>query len=318
MPALIFAIILAVILFVFINVLIMAHFGYVYTFKVKNRNPDPYRVVREGDPKAEFRRELADKILKEDFTDIFIKSHDGLSLRGRMKIVSEGAPFAIMCHGYRSSPLIDFSGIAMLVMDLGFNVILIDQRAHGMSEGKCLTFGIRESRDAADWARYVEKNYGADVILFGVSMGAATVLISSGLSDLPKCVKGVFADCPFSSAKGIMQKEMASRKLGNPKLLYTVTKLGARIFGGFNPDDSRPIDSIMNANVPIELVHGECDTFVPYYMSDEMHKAAGIPLHSFKEATHGTAFVYEPDRYREIVESFCKRCLEKDKTEKEA
>ena len=303
----------------FVLLMVAAYVAYRYTFYVskKQKHPDPYRVVREGDPMADTRKQLADGILAQSFTDVTVTSRDGLSLHGRIKIVSEGAPFAIMCHGYRSTPLIDFSGGAILAMNLGYNVLLIDQRAHGDSEGKNLTFGVKESRDAIDWANFVKNTYGSDSILFGISMGAATVLMSAGLPEFPECVKGVFADCPFSTAKDIITKEIKHRGMPFPKLAYELARLGARLYGDFDPNAARPIDSVKNAKVPIVLVHGESDTFVPHEMSYAIHIAGNVPLHSFKDAAHGTSYLFEPERYGKIVKEFCSACIPENKNEKE-
>ena len=316
MTEIIIGIIIGVFAILVLPFVISVHFAYVYTFGVtkSQRFPDPYRVVREGDPNAGFRKQLVDGILKEEFEEVKIRSRDGFMLCGKIKVISKDAPFAIMCHGYRSSPFIDFSGGAPMAMRLGYNVLLIHQRAHAESEGKCLTFGVKESLDVADWAKYINDTYGSDVILFGISMGAATVLMCAGLPDLPECVKGAFADCPYSSAKEIIKLEMKARKMPCPPILYFFARLGARIFGGFDPNDSVPKESAMRAKIPLALVHGESDKLVPYSMSYEMHKAANIPLHSFKDATHGTAYIFEPERYEEIVADFCRRCLSKNNT----
>ena len=127
-------------------------------------------------------------------------SYDGLTLSGRYYHVKDGAPLDICFHGYRSSPLTDFSGGSELCFQMGHNLLLIDQRAHGRSQGRTITFGIQERQDLLKWTDYAIDRFGSEVniFLFGISMGGATVLLASEL-DLPDNVKGIIADCPYAS-----------------------------------------------------------------------------------------------------------------------
>ena len=310
-------IILAVIVFVFISLMISAYCAYRYSSLVKVRKPSPYKHVREGDPLAENKRRLVDGILAVDFEDVYVTSHDGLKLHGRLHITSEDAPFAICAHGYHSSGFIDFSGGALYLIRKGYNVLLIDQRAHGESEGKCLTFGVKESRDVADWARFVIDKYSAPVFLFGISMGAVTVLLASALPELPDGVLGIVADCPFSSARDIIIRKTRSKGIRFPGFCYKMARLGARVYGGYDPAEADAVARAPLARVPVILMHGQSDDFVPYEMSQSIHDASGAPLHAFPTADHGTAYVHETERYERIVDEFCESCLsDKKGTEK--
>lgn len=82
------------------------------------------------------------------YEDVFITSFDGLRLHAKFYAASERkAPVQIMFHGYKSSAERDFCGGLREGIDGGFNVLLVDQRAHGESEGKYLTFGVNERFD---------------------------------------------------------------------------------------------------------------------------------------------------------------------------
>ncbi len=141
------------------------------------------------------------------YEEVSIVSFDGLTLFGRYYHVKDGAPLDIGFHGYRSSALTDFAGGSELSFSMGHNLLLVDERAHGRSEGRTITFGIQERWDADSWVRYAVERFGADteIILYGISMGAATVLMAAGL-DLPENVKGIIADCPYSSPRDIIRK----------------------------------------------------------------------------------------------------------------
>lgn len=277
----------------------------------KKNKVDPYTYIKDNeDPRNLFSKGLIDNILKIPYKDIYTESYDGLRLRGRLYMVDENAPFAIQFHGYKSTPMIDFSGGGEFVMNMGVNVIMVDQRACGESEGRTVSFGYHESSDVLSWVEYVSNNYGKDrkILLFGVSMGAATVIIAAGRG-LPKNVVGVCADCPCSSTSEIVTKVIYDMKLPG-KLLYPLVRVGAMLYGKFDPDAAEAKRIVRKASVPILLIHGEGDDFVPCDMSRDIAAASElVELHTFPEAPHGLSFVYDTDRYKDIAKEFCERCL---------
>ena len=122
--------------------------------------------------------------LSVPYEDVFITSFDGLRLHAKFYAAPDPkAPVQIMFHGYKSAAERDFCGGLREGIDGGFNVLLVDQRAHGESEGKYLTFGVNERFDCLSWANYAAERFGRDVkiYLYGISMGAATVLMASAL-----------------------------------------------------------------------------------------------------------------------------------------
>ena len=160
-------------------------------------------------PDTEFYTPYADEMTRNiklfldiPYEDVYIKSHDGLKLHGKFYKGEEDKPVLIFFHGYRANATRDGSGIHTLGTVKGINILVITQRAHNESEGKTITFGIKESIDCLSWIDYVKECFGEEkkVILWGISMGAATVLTATG-RNLPDNVLGVGADCGYSSAK---------------------------------------------------------------------------------------------------------------------
>ena len=245
------------------------------------------------------------------FEGVSITARDGTTLFGRYYHTADGAPLEIQCHGYRGHPIRDFCGGTPLARELGHNVLLIDQRAHGGSGGHSITFGIRERLDLLDWISYADRRFaGSPILLFGISMGGATVLMASG-EPLPPSVAGVVADCPYSTPRDIISSVIRMMHLP-PAVAYPLVAASARIFGRFSLAECTAVDAVRRAAVPLLLLHGECDRLVPCSMSREIAAAAGerARLVTFPGADHGMSFCTDPDRYRAEIMAFCDRCLE--------
>jgi len=238
--------------------------------------------------------------------EVSVTSFDGLKLYGKYYEYAPGAPIELMFHGYRGSAEKDLSGGVQRCFSLGRSVLLVDQRTSCKSEGNVISFGINESRDCLTWIDFIIERFGSDskIILTGISMGAATVMIAAG-KELPPNVIGVLADCGYSSAKAIIQKTIREMKLP-PTLLYPFVKLGAKIFGHFDLEETSPVEAIKNCKIPIIFIHGEADDFVPCDMSREVYEACPSPklLFTVPEAGHGLGYIMDLEGYLKAVVEF--------------
>ncbi len=239
---------------------------------------------------------------------VTIRSRDGLTLSGRYYHTRDGAPLDIGFHGYRSSPFTDFSGGSELSFQLGHNVLLVDQRAHGKSEGRTISFGIQERYDLLDWVNYAIGRFGPEVsiVLYGISMGGATVLMASELA-LPENVRGIIADCPYSSALDIILH--VGREAPFPQwLIRPFAILGAKIYGGFDLNEITAAQAVERSQVPILIIHGEADGFVPCEMSDLVAcNPEKIQRFTFPGAEHGISYLVDTQRYHQIVKDFMQK-----------
>lgn len=259
-------------------------------------------------------RRLVEELESSTFERVEITSHDGLRLVGRYyRFCEDETRLEILFHGWKSNALRDACGGAKLARDGGYNILIPDQRAHGESEGNTLTFGIKEKYDCLDWVNYAIKRFGGDVklLLGGVSMGAATVLMAASLP-LPANVLAITADCGYSSPKAIIRK--VCRDMGiPPRLGYPAVRMSARLLGGFSLEDGGAVEAVKQAKVPIMLMHGEDDDFVPFAMCGEIYEAIASEkqLLTIPRAGHGVAYFYETARYSREVGDFKKRAFER-------
>ena len=282
--------------------LIAVYMVYRRVFRSPQRGQEVVRRIPNGPqyaPYADQMYRMIDWLIARPSEDVSIVSRDGLKLAARLYPAPEGAPVAICFHGYRAPAQRDFCGGARALIESGYRVLLVDERAHGRSEGRALTMGVREKYDCADWAKWAAGRFGADtpITLYGISMGAATVLMAAGL-DLPKNVRLIVADCPYTTPKAIIRKVIGD--LGMPAgLLYPLVAAAARLFAGFDLSDEGALGAVRRARVPIVLLHGEDDRFVPCEMSRELARAneAMVSLYTFPGAAHGMSYMSDPARY---------------------
>lgn len=284
-----------------------------YTYRIAFYSPKSMRYAPDAPIKGEQYEAVSNNIQrishimeKYTFEEVTIRSFDGTLLYGRYYHLKDGAPLEILFHGYRSHPYRDCSGGHSLARKMGFNTLVVDQRAHGDSGSGTICFGIKERKDCLCWVAYANQRFGADapIILSGLSMGAATVLMAAGLN-LPKNVACVIADSPYSAPIAIIEKVCGDMHYP-VALCRPFIHLGARIYGGFNLSECTAKEAVSHAKVPILLLHGEADHFVPCDMSREIAEscASRIEVHTFPEAGHGLCYMTDPLRYERTVYQF--------------
>ena len=267
--------------------------------------------IPEGDIYEVFRDQMINWIKEgreKAHTDVCITSFDGLKLRGKFYEYKKGAPIEILFHGYKGTAERDLSGGIYRCACLEHSALIVDHRASGNSEGRVITFGEKERRDCVSWINFVIENIDKDaqIIIAGVSMGAATVLMAASM-DLPRNVIGVLADCSYTSTKDIVKKVMSDMKLP-ADILYPFARLGAILFGKFDPDAHSPVSSMKKCKLPVIFYHGDIDDFVPCYMSEQSYNACTSEkkkLVIIKNAGHGLCFPVDVDTYiKEAYEFF--------------
>jgi fermentation-respiration switch protein FrsA (DUF1100 family) len=199
------------------------------------------------------------------------------------------------------------SSYAELFDELGFSVLAVDLRGHGESEGTYRGMGWHDSYDVWDWSCLLEKRYKArDIILFGISMGGATVMMAAGHA-LPESVKGVIEDCGYSSVKAELKYSMKKRyHLPSFPLLNMASFVTKRRAGYSLLTDGDAAAQLRLTKLPVLFIHGEDDTFVPFAMMSKVYKAAAGPKMKFTVpgAGHGKSYSADPDGYRDAVYSF--------------
>lgn len=290
-----------------------AYYAYRIAFYSPNKDREKIPEIKgeHYEPHKAALRDMFHELQNKPCEFVTVRTPDGLSLSGRYYHVQDNAPLAICFHGYKSCWLTDFCGGADIAFQMGQNVLLIDERAHGKSEGRTITFGIKERQDLLCWVNYALERFGPEVkiLLYGVSMGGATVIMSTEL-DLPNNVKGIVADCPYSAPLDVILS--VGKQQGYPvKLIKPFVILGAKVYGGFDVQETSGAKAIKHTKVPVMIIHGEDDTFVPPEMSQCIQETNPemVTRHTFPGAYHALSYVIDTPRYRTLVKEFMKKVL---------
>ena len=246
--------------------------------------------------------------------DVYITSDDGLKLHGYLaENKKSNGKYAIIFHGYTSEGS-HMKRYAKHFYKLGYSVLAPDARAHGTSEGRIRGMGWLERKDAVCWANMlVQKNKDCKIVLFGVSMGGATVMMASAQETLPKQVFAVVEDCGYTSVWDEFAFRLKSMAGLPPFPVLSLAGLITKWFGGYSFKEASAVKQVRNSKVPILFIHGEEDSFVPFSMLDELYCAAGCDKRKLviPGAGHAKSSSTDPDTYWSTVEEFLNGCMPK-------
>ncbi|MBR2765055.1 MAG: alpha/beta hydrolase [Blautia sp.] len=283
------------------------------------KDPDPGEETSPATP-AHYRRYHAQKRAALPDLDslpmqiVEIRSHDGICLRGRLyKVKENNDKVALCCHGFHASGINDMARFVNMYRHFGCDFLIISQRAHEMSDGKYITFGVNEHRDGIAWCEKLRGLYGEDVqiLIHGLSMGAATVLMMAGSSLLPANVKVCVADSPYDDfyleSDHVLKARFPQETIR--QLMLANMSLFTEKLCGFRLKEAAPIEAVRHARIPILFIHGAGDDFVPCEMGKRLFRECTSEKELFlvEGAAHVCSFTEEPEEYEKRFANFCGR-----------
>lgn len=270
------------------------------TIKMSGTDWDKYM------PMMKERHKWLDEHCKKE--DVYITSRDNLKLHGYYIPVGDRKKTIICFHGYTSSGANDFNAIAKFYIEMGYSLLCPDARAHGQSEGKYIGFGCLDRFDGMAWIDYIRKTYGGEILLYGVSMGGATVLMMSGM-DLPSCVKGIISDCAFTSAWDVFSWVLKSMYHMSPFPIMNISNRLCRKRAKYDLKECNSAEEVKKAKIPILFIHGSGDNFVPSYMCDEIYGncASSKDKLIIEGASHAESYYKDTQAYESKVREFIGR-----------
>lgn len=301
--------IVALVIVAVLAIVLLGVGNYFYNLAL-NPNSSKSLVLKE-DSRAVSSKNESNWILDEsNYCDEEIESFDNLKLHGYKINNEKSNVWVITVHGYmnRGSGMASY---AKSFYDMGYNVLVPDLRGHGKSEGDYIGMGWNDRKDILAWIDYILKeNKDAKIVLHGVSMGAATVMMTSG-ERLPENVKAIIEDCGYTS----VVDEFAD-KLNNifnlPKTpIIQVADLVTRVRAGYWFSDASAVDQVKKSETPMLFIHGDKDDFVPYEMLDKVYDAANVEKEKLivEGAGHANSASTNPELYWNAVSNFINKHL---------
>lgn len=246
-----------------------------------------------------------------NFEEVFTNSFDNLKLHGYQVLNKDTNKWAITVHGYMTDAF-SLSTKALHYYEIGYNVLAVDLRGHGKSSGNYIGMGYHDAKDLIQWIKYITlKDKNAEILIHGVSMGGATVMITSSFDEISQNVKVIIEDCGYTSA--LDQFKFQLNKLFNlPAFpILNIASLAVKIKAGYFLNEASPINAVKNAKVPIMFIHGDNDTFVPFYMLDELYNACTSEKYKLviKGASHAHAEDKNSNLYWREIDKFVNKYI---------
>lgn len=261
---------------------------------------------KDPDPTVQMRVATYDHMQTYPHERLSIRSRDGITLRADFYPNGDAKKTVIAVHGWRSAPWWDYGGVFELLYETGWSVLAVSQRALYESDGRYVTYGVRESEDLRDWIDLLLDRFGADrtIALAGVSMGASTVLLATG-KPLPDAVKCAVSDCAFSKASELFRE---GAKGWLPVSRFCVD-LVSRLKTHTSYYDANCLRAVRQSHTPTFFLQGDADEVVPYRMMGELFNACAAQKEQWTVpgAKHGEAYAADPEGYRARVLPFLER-----------
>lgn len=265
----------------------------------------------DDDTEGEVEEDVNWLVKNSNYTDKYINSFDNLKLHGyEVKNENKTNKWAIVVHGYTSEGEL-VSSKAKHFYEMGYNVLVPDLRGHGKSEGDYIGMGWDDRLDIIEWINNIlEDNPNSEIILHGTSMGAATVLSTSG-ENLPNNVKAIIADCGYTSVWNEFTYQLKALFNLPSFPVMNLSNMVTMVKAGYSLKDASPIEQVAKSKTPILYIHGDKDDFVPYYMMDELYRATSSEKSKLtvQNAGHGKADLVNPDLYWNTVTDFLSKYM---------
>ena len=255
----------------------------------------------------DFIQERKKYMLAQYHEDVYQTSKDGLKLHATYFPGPDTQKIVICFHGYTSDGMHDFIGLSDYYMRNGYGMLLVDERAHGKSEGTYIGFGCLDRHDALGWIQWVIQECGPQVqiLLHGISMGGSTVLMTSSM-ELPLQVKGIISECGFTSPKEVFTHVLHTMYHLPAFPMIQISDYVNRKKAGFGLDECNAAREVRNAKVPILLIHGDGDTFVPCEMCEKIYENCTSPKTRLiiKDAAHAECYYKDTEAYEQALDTF--------------
>lgn len=237
--------------------------------------------------------------------ELLIPSHEkGKHLHGQY-FAGDSEKWAIVIHGWTNINR-EMSSYAMEYYNRGYSVILPDLRGHGNSETKWVSMGWLDRLDIVDWINYIVKNHpNAQIVIHGVSMGAATTMMTTG-EKLPENVVCAIEDCGFCSVYDIFEDQSRRKYHIPPAISMPPASFVNFIMNGFRFKQGSAVKQLEKSKTPTLFMHGDKDDFVLFENLDKVYNACAAEKEKYviHGAEHAVSSHWFHEEYWNRVDEF--------------
>jgi len=230
--------------------------------------------------------------------------NEGLNLYG--EYYDMGFDRAVMVLSGRTESLIYGYYFAIPYARAGFNVLLVDPRGHGLSDGKYNTTGFDESRDALAWVRFLNAEHGVETVVFhGICIGAAAGMYALTSEECPDCVKGMVTEGMFATFAYSMKNHFIEKKRNFPTLLF-FTDFWFKHYTTHSMKKG-PIHCIDKLNVPLLMLQSKKDKYSTPDNAARLFEKCGSAnkrIVYFDEGGHSMLRITDTERYDGAIKEF--------------
>jgi uncharacterized protein len=261
---------------------------------------------------AEEQQRKLEEVLKwteeQTFENVEVKSKDGLKLSAvLLKSEEPSGKAVVLAHGYKGSNK-QMPGITQFYHELGYDVLKPDARGHGKSEGSYIGYGWDDRKDYNEWINLLINEYGEkEIYLHGFSMGAATVLMTSG-EELPSEVRGIIADSGYTTVEEELAHQLKYLYHLPAFPLMDITSAVTKVRAGYTFAEASAVEQVKKNTRPLFIIHGDQDELVPTEMADVLYNAASSEkeLWIVPGAGHTEAYTVAEEEYQNRLKAFLK------------
>lgn len=285
------------------------------TEKDKQEIFDHYQAYYDTEQRPTETQEQADSEIwvQENANDIYETARDGLKLHAYelRHEDTENHKWVIAVHGYASEG-IKMSGSAQHFYNTGYHVLIPDLRGSGKSEGDVIGMGWLDRLDLLKWINtVVEQDPESQILLYGVSMGGAAVMMTTG-EKLPGNVKAAVEDCGYTSVREEFDVQIQEIFNVSPFPVIDAASIVTFFRGGYTFEEASAVEQVKKSKTPTLFIHGDADTFVPFFMLDKVYEAASCPKQKLviEGAAHAQASNTDPDLYWSTVDAFAQKYMQ--------
>lgn len=217
---------------------------------------------------------------------IQVRSDDGTSLVGRMVPgTKRERPWVLMLHGFGGTWR-DSLAFSRIYAAHDCNIMFVDMRAHGESEGEWAGMGWLDRRDVIAWCSWITARTGeeAQIIIHGLGMGATAALFAAAENDFPAQVRAIVADSAYTDTWNEAVQRMGKRSAKPQPFLDLYRATLKKASGGYDLAVPNVLPLMQGNPVPKLIMQGEQDTATPPYMGVYLAMAAGCDVQAIVEA----------------------------------